>query len=185
MSALETMSTAPAKSVIHAVRREDTAGGALDPAYVRRALGHYTTGVTVVTTLGAGGAPIGLTANSFTSVSMDPPLVLWCLASKSPNLQAFRRAGAFAVNVLHTEQRELCRRFSDPRIPARFAGVAWRSGKLGVPVLDGCLATFECRAWSEHEAGDHVVFIGRLTHIEHLEGEPLVFSQGRLGQFRH
>ena len=150
----------------------------------REALGRFATGVTVVTADGPQG-PVGITVNSFTSVSLEPPLVLWCLASKSPNLQVFREAGSFAINVLHTEQRDLCKRFSDPRVVDRFEGVSWSAGKLGMPILEGCVATFECEHWSEQEAGDHVVFIGRLAHIDYIEGEPLVFSQGRLGNFKN
>lgn len=157
----------------------------LDRAVLRRALGNFATGVTVVTTIAPDGRPVGLTANSFTSVSMDPPLVLWCLASKSPNVQTFREAGSFAINVLHAQQRDLCKRFSDPDIADRFEGVSWDAGESGMPVLEGCVATYECKHWAEHEAGDHVVFIGRLTHINYVEGEPLVFSQGRLGKFAH
>lgn len=185
MSTTNLQTASPQPPRLRMVSSQEASPATFDAGAVRRALGSFATGVTVVTTVATDGKPVGLTANSFTSVSMDPPLVLWCLASKSPNLQAFRDAGHFAINILHAEQRDLCKRFSDPRIADRFDGVQWRSGKLGMPVLEGCVANFECRHWSEHEAGDHVVFIGRLEHIDYVEGEPLVFSQGKLGNFHH
>jgi len=167
------------ESVLRSLSAADVAAPDL-----RRTLGSFATGVTIVTTHShETGQPIGLTANSFTSVSMDPPLVLWCLAKKSANLAVFMQAQAYAINILAHQQHHLCRQFSDPRVADRFAGVSWETGDSGVPVLSDCLARLECAAWDTQDAGDHIIFIGRVTNLASREGEPLVFSAGKLGNF--
>ena len=155
----------------------------LTPLELRRALGRFATGVTVVTAQGPDGHPLGLTANSFTSVSMEPPLVLWCLSGKSHNLQAFLEAPSFAINVLAADQNDLCRQFADPKVPDRFAQVDWWPGVNGDPLLADALVRLECERWATHEAGDHVIFIGRIMALASQGGEPLVFSAGKLGGF--
>lgn len=146
---------------------------------LRAALGQFATGVTIITTREAGGRPVGLTANSFNSVSLEPPLVLWSLARRSSSLAAFTASAHFAINVLAAEQRPLAERFASKAVD-RFEGVPWRAGEGGAPVLDGVAAVFECRHHSHHEAGDHVIFIGRVERCERrLGAAPLVFHGGR------
>lgn len=156
----------------------------MDTNTFRRALGRFVTGVTVVTTRDAEGRPIGLTANSFNSVSLDPPLVLWSLARRSANLAAFEAASHFAVNILADDQTALSERFARPS-EDRFAGLDWTEGLGGAPVLAGCAATFECRTESRHEGGDHVIFLGRVERFDHAERVPLAFHGGRYATTAH
>jgi len=150
------------------------------PQALRRALGRFATGVTIVTCVGHDGKPAGLTVNSFNSLSLDPPLVLWSLRSTSVNLPAFRAAGHFAVNVLAESQVDLSRRFaSTASAAAKFGSGAWSPGLAGVPVLGGCAATFECERVEQRDAGDHVLFIGRVWHASEAPVHPLVFQSGR------
>ena len=131
-----------------------------DPRELRRALGRFATGVTVVTTRGPGGKPEGLTANSFSSVSLDPPLVLWSLACGAASLPAFVQAGWFAVHVLGSHQHGLSSHFAT-RTADKFAGLGFTDGLGGCPLLAGSLARFECSVHSRVDAGDHVIFLGR------------------------
>lgn len=144
----------------------------------RNALGRFVTGVTIVTTLDEAGCPVGLTANSFNSVSLDPPMVLWSLSLRSQNLPVFEAARHYAVNILASDQRALSDRFARP-VADRFAGVAWRPGQSGVPVLDGVTAVFECINESRVEGGDHLVFLGRVRAFDHFDREPLIYHSGR------
>ena len=160
-----------------------TADGApaadFSPRQLRDAFGCFATGVTVVTTMGEDGVPVGLTANSFTSVSLDPPLLLFCLDRRSTSLQAFERAETFAVNVLHAGQEALSARFSR-REPNRFAEADWATGRCGAPVLSDVAAVFECRRHAVIDGGDHRIFFGRVEAVG-CDGsyDPLVFFQGR------
>lgn len=156
-----------------------TSTGAHDPRALRNALGSFPTGVTVMTTLRADGSPVGLTVNSFASVSLDPALVLWSLAAKSPSLGAFRAATHFCVNVLAADQEALCRRFATPDTD-KFAGVAWEPGGTGMPVLDGCVATFECTSAFNNWGGDHVIFVGHVERYGTRDAPALLFHRGRL-----
>ncbi len=151
---------------------------------LRRAFGKFATGVAVVTTTAPDGAPVGLTINSFSSVSLDPPLVLWSLGAASPNLPAFRAASHFAINILSDGQRAICERFAS-RVEDRFAGIDWHRGIAGLPVIRGTIATFECRRTMTVEAGDHVVFFGEVEDCEQCDLDPLVFFAGRYGTTRH
>lgn len=126
----------------------------------------------------AQGVAIGLTCNSFTSVSLSPPLVLWCLALYSPSLPAFLETPYFSVNFLSAGQSALSRRFSTP-VSNRFEDVAHRAGMGNVPLLDECAAHLECRHEARHYAGDHVVFIGRVLRCARSSHSPLVFSAGQ------
>ena len=150
-----------------------------DPRRLRDAFGCFGTGVTVASALGEGGAPVGITANSFTSVSLEPPLLLFCLDRRSRRLPAFERAERFAVNVLHAGQEAVSARFSR-REPDRFTGTEWRPGRAGVPLLADAMASFECRKDSVADGGDHRIFVGRVEAVS-CEGsyDPLVFFQGR------
>jgi flavin reductase (DIM6/NTAB) family NADH-FMN oxidoreductase RutF len=145
---------------------------------LRSALGRFTTGVTLITCLDAAGQRVGLTANSFNALSLDPPLVLWSLRQASPSLDAFSQASHFAVNVLSEAQIELSRRFASS-LPDKFGAGAWNSGQGGAPVLTGAAAVFECERVSQQEAGDHVLFIGRVLRFSDAALPPLVFHAGR------
>lgn len=150
----------------------------LDSHKLRQVLGCFATGVAVMATRDADGKPVGLTCNSFTSVSLSPPLVLWCLALYSPNLPAFLQATHFSINILSAEQSELSRQFSSP-VADRFAGVMHETGAGGVPVISGCAASLQCRSETRHYAGDHVIFIGQVLHASCSMLKSLVFFQGK------
>lgn len=156
----------------------------IDPRELRRALGRYTTGVTIVScvdaqTAATGEGRVGLTANSFASLSLAPPLVLWSLRRASASLAAFDRATHFAVNVLAEAQVELSRAFASARTPAeKFAEGAWSAGLHGLPVLAGAAAVFECRSVGRQEQGDHVLYIGEVLACTEAPLPPLVFQSG-------
>jgi flavin reductase (DIM6/NTAB) family NADH-FMN oxidoreductase RutF len=151
---------------------------ALTPTEFRNALRCFAAGVTVVTTRDQEGRPSGLTASAFTSVSLDPPLVLVCVDHAATAHPAFRTHGWFAVNVLRHEQEALSRRFAESG-GDKFRGVPCHDGQSGLPLLDGALATLECRLVEAHEAGDHTIFVGRVETATIGEGRPLVYFHGR------
>lgn len=154
-------------------------GGVHDARALRNAFGCFTTGVTVVTTIGLDGGRVGLTANSFTSVSLDPPLALICVDLKSASLPALDAAGRFAVNVLHAEHQALARQFVQKDVD-RFIGVETETWRTGVPILPGCMANFECETHQAFDAGDHRVYVGRVVKLRYdPDHEPLVYLQGR------
>ncbi|MFD5599352.1 flavin reductase family protein [Leucobacter sp. NPDC058333] len=148
-----------------------------DPRDLRAAFGQFATGVTVVTTVTPDGERIGVTANSFTSLSMDPPLVLWCPGRHLRSLPAFETATHFAINVLASNQHGLSGKFATGSTD-KFDGVAVREGIAGIPVLEGTLATFECETVARHEAGDHVIYVGQIRRYAHAQAKPLVFHGG-------
>ncbi|HEX5806727.1 MAG TPA: flavin reductase family protein [Macromonas sp.] len=143
----------------------------------RQALGCFATGVAIVTTRGSGGEPIGLTVNSFNSVSLDPPLVLWSLAKTSRHLPHFTANGHWAVHILAADQEALSNRFAKGG-EDKFAGLPASTGAGGVPLLDGCAARLQCRMHAWHEGGDHLIFVGEVQHFERSERAPLVFHSG-------
>lgn len=143
----------------------------------RQALGCFATGVTIVTTRGSGGEPVGLTVNSFNSVSLEPPLVLWSLAKTSRHLPHFTQGSHWAVHILAADQEDLSNRFAKAG-DNKFAGLQVHEGAGGVPLLDGCAARLQCQTHACHEGGDHVIFIGEVTHFERSERAPLVFHSG-------
>ena len=149
----------------------------LGPDELRLALGRFVTGVTIVTCRDEQGEPIGLTANSFNALSLDPPLVLWSLRQASSTIAAFTNASHFAVNVLAADQVDLSRRFARPS-SAKFDAGEWTDGQGGAPLLAGCVAVFECRRRSHHAAGDHVLFIGEVERIGGTADTPLVYHAG-------
>jgi flavin reductase (DIM6/NTAB) family NADH-FMN oxidoreductase RutF len=153
-------------------------GDTTDARALRHAFGAFATGVTVITTVDPDGRWWGLTANSFSSVSLDPPLVMWSQARAAPSHAAFAGAPRFAVHILAESQLETSRRFAATGAD-KFAGLALRSGLGGVPLLDGCLAVIECTTEAIHPGGDHAVFIGRVARFVRLPGRPLVFADGR------
>jgi flavin reductase (DIM6/NTAB) family NADH-FMN oxidoreductase RutF len=154
----------------------------LDPRDFRKALGNYATGVTVITVSGENGEPVGLTCNSFASVSLNPPLILWSLVSYSPRMASFQNASHFAVNVLSVSQRALAKQFSTPSHD-KFAGVSWTAGIGEAPILADTVATFQCRSADRYYGGDHVIFLGAVEAYSYNGGEPLLFAQGGFGQF--
>lgn len=143
-------------------------------------LGHFATGVTIVTARDGGGAPCGLTANAFTSVSLDPPLVLVCIDRRSRTRACVLAAQAFAVNVLAAEQEAWARRFA-ARTGDRFAGLRLTAARTGAPILDGVLAWLDCVVERTVEIGDHTVVVGHVLAGHAREGAPLVFFRGRYG----
>ncbi len=150
-----------------------------DATEFRRALGTFPTGVAIITTCSPDGQPVGLTCNSFSSVSLDPPLVLWSLRNASKSMGVFRSASGFAINVLAEDQSNLSGRFANSAIADKFEGVSHSAGFGGVPLIDDCLARFHCTTFAQHDAGDHVVFIGKVERFEHgREEDPLVFYKG-------
>lgn len=145
----------------------------------RAALATFATGVTIVTARNAAGAPIGLTANSFNSVSLAPPLVLWSLSRQAGSMPAFERGSHYAVHILAAGQHALAERFASKEVD-RFAGIAWREGVAGVPLLDGAAAVFECFNRSRYEEGDHVIFVGEVERCASRAGaQPLIYHGGR------
>jgi flavin reductase (DIM6/NTAB) family NADH-FMN oxidoreductase RutF len=156
-----------------------TPASAFSAEEFRASLGQFATGVTIVTTRTPEGRLLGLTANSFNSVSLQPPLVLWSLARQSSSMPGFLQASHYAINVLAADQRLLAERFSRKGID-RFEGVAWRAGLTGAPVIDGAVAVFECSHRSQHDEGDHLIFVGEVQHCRRRIGAaPLVFHGGR------
>jgi flavin reductase (DIM6/NTAB) family NADH-FMN oxidoreductase RutF len=144
---------------------------------LRHAFGSFGTGVTVVTSRHADGRKVGVTANSFSSVSLDPPIVLWSLATASPSLDVFDNAGRFVINVLSLAQLGVSRQFSS-KVADRFAGVIHHDGLDGLPVLDGCTATIECRTLQRTVVGDHILFLGQVERYSYHRIAPLLFCQG-------
>ena len=153
----------------------------LDPRAFRGALGCFATGVTVVTARDASGEPVGITANSFASVSLDPPLVLWSPARASRRFAAFAQAEDFAIHVLARDQQVVCDAFV--KAQGGFELVPWTEGPEGLPLLDGCAARFLCRREAMIDGGDHAILLGRVWSAARSDEAPLVFQGGRYGGF--
>ncbi len=150
-----------------------------DALSFRAALGLFATGVTIVTARAADGTPVGLTANSFNSVSLDPPLVLWSLRTAAHTMPTFARGTHYAIHILAADQLDLAKRFATRDID-RFAGLAIDGGAGGVPLIPGCAAVFECANRSQYAEGDHVIFVGEVERCMHRAGaQPLIFHGGR------
>lgn len=146
---------------------------------LRDAFGQFATGVTVVTTVNDQGQPIGLTANSFASVSLEPALVSWCVDKSSTRFTEFSKANYFTISVLTEEQRDLSNLFAsrswDDTV---FDDVEWSAGHNGVPQLPGCMARFHCKTEHIYQGGDHLIILGAVMDYESSEGRPLLFAQG-------
>ena len=153
-----------------------------DSQQFRSALGGFPTGVAVVTARAEDGRPIGITINSFSSVSLDPPLVLWSLAKNSPNLAHIACGRRHIIHVLADHQDELAKRFAS-RVPDKFSGLSHESSQDNIPRLDECVATFECATRTLHEEGDHVIVIAHVQQIDQREREPLLFWGGKFVLF--
>lgn len=150
----------------------------LDPAAFRRALGAFATGVTIITTADARGQRYGVTANSYNSVSLDPPLVLWSLARSSRSLPAFEASGAFAIHILSADQQDLAMRFASSA-EDKFSRLALATGHGGVPLLGDCAAHFECMTSARFDGGDHVIFLGQVVRFVRGDKPPLLFHDGK------
>ena len=155
-----------------------------DPQAFRQALGSFATGVTIITTRDNNGEPLGLTANSFNSVSLDPPMVLWSLAKNAYSLPVFREAEHWAVHILSSSQADLSSRFA-MRGEDKFAGIDVEDGIGKVPLLQDCMARFQCKTAFQYEGGDHVIFVGEVIDFEHTDTAPLVFHGGRYARATH
>jgi flavin reductase (DIM6/NTAB) family NADH-FMN oxidoreductase RutF len=153
---------------------------ALSPARLREVFGAFATGVTVVTARAASGRPVGMTVNSFTAVSLAPPLVLWCVQRDVPPGEVFAVAPHYAVHILAAGQRALSDRFADPAtLDSRFDGLALDDGPAGLPLIAGCPTRLACEVVQRHEAGDHLILVGRVVAIAHRAAPPLMFHAGR------
>jgi flavin reductase (DIM6/NTAB) family NADH-FMN oxidoreductase RutF len=147
----------------------------------RRACSRFATGVAVAGAIDANGMPHGLTVNSFSSVSLDPPLILICLGHAIAAIDVFRQSRYFGLSVLRENQRELSERFAT-RFDDRFESLAWRRGEMGVPLLDGALATIECETRHRLTAGDHDIFIGEMLRASADDGQPLIYFASDYGR---
>lgn len=161
--------------------RDDRLSIEIDPMLFRQVLGNFATGVVVVTALTADG-PIGMAVNSFTAVSLDPPLVGFCAAKSSTTWPAIRSADGFAVSILTHEQEAVCRAFADQGAD-RFAGFSWTAAPTGEPILADALACIVCRQYAVHQAGDHEFALGRVVELQQRDdGQPLLFFRGRFAR---
>ena len=158
------------------------AAGAIDPMELRKALGAFVTGVTVVTTREADGTPRGFTANSFTSVSLDPPLVLVCIGKSALSCDVFCRCESFAINILAEDQTDTSANFAS-KDAEKFSRAAWRPGTGGSPIIEGTAAWIECARHEVVDAGDHVILMGRVTDLAHTTSNPLGFCRGSYVKF--
>lgn len=148
------------------------------PAELRQAFGSFATGVTVVTTRNADGKLVGLTANSFSAVSLSPPLLLWCISMSTPSFTAFRDCSHYAINILGAEQTDISNRFANSS-PDKFANLDYGFGPAGSPLIAGCIASFECRNEIQYPGGDHLILVGYVEHYQVSPGAPLLFHGSR------
>jgi len=153
-------------------------GSPLSSREFRHACGRFPTGVTIASVMDAAGTPHGLTVSSFTSVSLEPPLILICLGHQVTIIEAFRAASHFGINVLRDSQRDLSERFAR-KSHDRFGGVKWHRGENGAPLIEGVLAAIECAVYQRFPAGDHDILVGEMLRAEVAEGEPLIHFAGR------
>ncbi|MGH8486191.1 MAG: flavin reductase family protein, partial [Pseudomonas sp.] len=149
---------------------------ALDTRAFRRALGNFATGVTVVTAASADGRKVGVTANSFNSVSLEPPLILWSIDKRSSSHEVFEAASHFAVNVLAADQIDLSNNFAKPK-DDRFAGIEFEAGEGGAPLLADCAARFHCEKYQQVDGGDHWIMIGKVVAFDDCGRSPLLYHQ--------
>ena len=156
----------------------------LDSREFRNALGTFSTGICVLTTNPEGYAPLGMTVNSFASVSLDPPLILWSIQDDSDCLGAFNKADTFAVNILAADQQHLSMLYAQ-KGDHKLDAAHYRLGKSGLPVLRGVITSFECKVWARYPGGDHIILVGQVTDMEtNPNKQPLLFSRGQYRQLR-
>ena len=151
---------------------------ALDLREIRDIMGHFATGVTVVTTRDGAGSPFGLTVNAFTSLSLNPPLVVVCIDKAAQCYSCFEESKVFAVNVLSEDQEELSSRFATKGIE-KFGEIKWHRGENNVPLLDGSIGTIECKIINSYEGGDHTIYLGEIVSANASEDRPLLFFKGK------
>lgn len=164
------------------VDREQPGSGESARRRYRDTLGQFATGVAVITALDSAKHPVGVTCNSFTSVSLDPPLILWSVAESSASAPAFTEGKAFGVNILAANQQEIALRFARSG-EAKFAGLSWHEGLDGAPLLEDCVAYMECRVEARYPGGDHVIILGAVEHYVNMERDPLLFHSGEFRRF--
>ena len=150
----------------------------MDSREIRDIFGHFATGVTVVTTRDGAGSPFGLTVNAFTSLSLNPPLVVVCIDKAAQCYSCFEDSKVFAVNVLSEDQEELSRRFATKGIE-KFGEIKWHRGENNVPLLDGSIGTIECKIVNSYEGGDHTIYLGEIVSANASEDRPLLFFKGK------
>ena len=156
---------------------------AVSAADLRQVMSHYLTGVTIVTVMRPDGIPYGLTVNSFNSVSLNPPLILWSLDNKNSQLSLFLNAARFAVNIMAADQSQLCRRFASQE-EDRFLGIDWTLGACEQPLISNALAHIECQSWKTYAGGDHTIFVGEIISAQlFADRPPAAFYKGQLGQY--
>lgn len=161
----------------------DASSPAFDPKALRNAFGRYATGVVVVTTQSDDGVPTGVTVNSFTSVSLDPPLVLFCLVNRANSYGVWERAEHFTMNILTQAQQHISNAFARPSSNP-WGSVAFRAGHNGCAVLDGAAASLECRKFAHYPGGDHLIIVGQVTRVHGADAPgPLVFYRGKYGTY--
>ena len=165
-------------TVIQMPHKTELALSPIDPAELRRCLGSFVTGVTVITVLDDQGNPIGMTANSFNSVSLDPALIVWSLRLNATAFSTYSNAQRFVVNILAEDQVDISNRFARSGLD-RFEGVAWTQGLGGVPLIEGCAAYLECTTEQTYPGGDHLLFLGRVQRIVNATRRPLAFGSGK------
>ena len=155
---------------------------AFDPREFRNALGNFATGVTIVTARSRTGEPLGLTANSFNSVSLDPPLVLFSLNRQAYSLKSFEQAGNFAINVLRDDQQDISQVFAQAATD-KWQGLAFETWESGAPIFSHALAVFDCATHAVHDGGDHLIFVGKVLRFAHDPGGwPLLYFRGNYGK---
>lgn len=147
----------------------------------KEVMGSYPSGVTVVTTVDANNQPIGLTANSFVSVSIDPLLILWCIDKKSSSYEAFDHSDYFTVNILAADQGDICWAFASRTEPDRFSKCSWELSENNVPIIKDAFANLECKKHSVVDAGDHYILIGQVVNIQKTEKEAMLYYKRNLG----
>ncbi|MEW9110141.1 flavin reductase family protein [Cytobacillus gottheilii] len=152
-----------------------------DTAKFKEVMGNYPTGVTVITTVDESGTPLGLTVNSFASVSLDPLMILWSIDHKVSSHDVFKESGKFAVHVLAEDQGELCALFASKGID-RFANCEWKLSQQGLPIIEGALGVMQCKTFKSVEAGDHTILIGEVTDIDSRKKEPLLYHNRKFGK---
>lgn len=144
-------------------------------------MGSYPTGVTIITTTDADNNPVGLTVNSFASVSLEPLMVLWCLDKRSGSLNAFKNAEKFAVNILAGNQKEACWTFASSKEQDRFGKVPWEMSENNLPIIKDVFGVFECKKVSEIDAGDHIIFLGEVINIKKNDVAPMLYYKRNVG----
>ena len=155
----------------------------MESSEFRRILGHWVTGVSVVATLKEDGKLCGLTANTITSVSLEPPLILVCVERNADTHDCITRSKMFSVNVLESTEERIARRFAAWEVDRKFEGLAFHTAVTGAPILDDALAWLDCRVHAQHEAGDHTIFVGEVVAGDAREGTPLIYYRGGYGRF--